>query len=220
MSTFRLITGVLGRTVLLPYFRKSFSDYRSNLTHARELQERFLLDRIRRCGKTTFGRQHAFDDITSVKDFQSRVPIRDYADMKPYLDAVTADDSLALIPEGERIIDFSCTTGTTGTPKVLPVTDVWLKNYQNYWRIWGTKTLIDNPGIFGNYWLQLTAPLDIGETANGRAISMVSSLSAKHQSRLFQSFYATPYELGAIQDPEIRQHAQIDGETGYQQECA
>lgn len=209
MSTFRLITGVLGRTVLLPYFRKSFSDYRSNLTHARELQERFLLDRIRRCGKTTFGRQHAFDDITSVKDFQSRVPIRDYADMKPYLDAVTADDSLALIPEGERIIDFSCTTGTTGTPKVLPVTDVWLKNYQNYWRIWGTKTLIDNPGIFGNYWLQLTAPLDIGETANGRAISMVSSLSAKHQSRLFQSFYATPYELGAIQDPEIRQHAQI-----------
>lgn len=209
MSAFRQITGFAGRSVLLPYFRRGFGGYRSNLKHARELQERFLLDRIKRCDKTTFGRQHAFDDIASVKDFQSRVPIREYAEMKPYLDAVAAGDSAALIPDGERIVDFSCTTGTTGSPKVLPVTDLWLRNYQDYWRIWGTKTLIDNPGIFGKYWLQLTAPLDVGETASGRAISMLSSLSAKHQSQLFQSFYATPYALGAIEDPEIRHHAQI-----------
>ena len=209
MSAYRTITKGVGKAILLPYFRTRYDGYRSNLTRARELQRRFLLERIKRCAKTSFGHQHAFADITSVEDFQNRVPIREYAEMKPYLEAVANGDSQALLPASERIIDFACTTGTTGTPKVLPVTDVWLKNYQNYWRMWGTKALIDNPGIFGKYWLQLTAPLDIGQTSNGRTISMVSSLSAKHQNRMFQSFYATPYELGAIDDPEIRQHAQI-----------
>jgi hypothetical protein len=38
--------------------------------------------------KTLFGREHDFENIRSVKDFQDRVPVADYEDLKPYIERV------------------------------------------------------------------------------------------------------------------------------------
>ena len=44
-------------------------------------QERQLLKLIQRARNTKFGKDHGFNTISSVKDFQQQVPLRKYEEM-------------------------------------------------------------------------------------------------------------------------------------------
>src|SRR5687767_11662757 len=45
---------------------------------AARVQERVLLRLVRHASHTRFGRDHGFEHIRTVADFQQRVPLRDY----------------------------------------------------------------------------------------------------------------------------------------------
>src|SRR5438874_6927520 len=45
------------------------------------VQERTLLDLLRQAARTQFGRDHRFDAIRTVADFQAAVPLRTYEDL-------------------------------------------------------------------------------------------------------------------------------------------
>ena len=47
---------------------------------AAAVQEKQLLKLVRKAAETRFGREHGFEHIHSVSDFQARVPLRDYED--------------------------------------------------------------------------------------------------------------------------------------------
>src|SRR5262252_8885070 len=46
-----------------------------------KVQERTLLSLVRHARRTRFGKDHRFDRIRSVADFQERVPLTDYEQM-------------------------------------------------------------------------------------------------------------------------------------------
>jgi hypothetical protein len=51
--------------------------------NAEKLQEKLLLDLVKSSEKTLFGLHHDFSGIKSVEDFQKKVKISDYEDLKP-----------------------------------------------------------------------------------------------------------------------------------------
>ncbi len=53
-----------------------------------ETQQTVFKSLIHSARETQFGEDHHFEKIKTVHDFRKRVPIRDYEDLKPYIDKV------------------------------------------------------------------------------------------------------------------------------------
>lgn len=92
------------------------------------IQERILARLVARAADTAFGREHRFDCISSVADFQARVPLRDYEAFWdrywrrpfPHLQGVTWPDPIPY---------FALSSGTTsGSTKYLPLTRPLLRS--------------------------------------------------------------------------------------------
>ena len=86
-----------------------------------ETQRAGLLRLIRRAGNTRFGREHGFDSIRDVSDFQHQVSLRRYEDFwRDYWQPVFPH--LGNISWPGRIPYFALTSGTTsGKTKYIPV---------------------------------------------------------------------------------------------------
>jgi hypothetical protein len=69
---------------------------------------------------TEFGKEHGFDSVATFDDFRSRVPIRHYEELAPWIDRAAAGEPRVLTTEDP--IRFWKTTGTTSTSKKIPVT--------------------------------------------------------------------------------------------------
>jgi hypothetical protein len=102
-----------------------------------EIQRRTLLGLTARAAKTRFGRDHDFDSIRSIDDFQRRVPLRTYEDLwKSYLAShYPIFDNLAW---PGRIPYIALTSGTTtGVTKYIPVSQAMVRSNQK-----AAKTMI------------------------------------------------------------------------------
>lgn len=69
--------------------------------------------------KTLFGREHNFEDIRSVPDFQEKVRVSDYEDLKPYIERVKRGQANILWTEVPEY--FAKTSGTTSGSKYIPI---------------------------------------------------------------------------------------------------
>ncbi|MGE5195631.1 MAG: GH3 auxin-responsive promoter family protein, partial [Deltaproteobacteria bacterium] len=127
---------------MIPLHARRFRRFEGLLQEARDVQRRWLFARVRRCRDTRFGRDHGFECVQTLADFRRQVPISTYDYFKPYIGAVARGDLAALVPAGETVDRFTITTGSTGTPKLNPVTSSWLKEYRHAWDIWGLKILL------------------------------------------------------------------------------
>ena len=70
--------------------------------------------------ETAFGKDHNFSKITSFKDFAKQVPIRDYEELKPYVDRMVLGEENVLWPA--KPLYFAKTSGTTSGAKFIPLT--------------------------------------------------------------------------------------------------
>ncbi|MFY1045304.1 GH3 auxin-responsive promoter family protein [Chryseobacterium sp. GP-SGM7] len=82
-------------------------------------QEKLLLSLVETAQKTLFGRTHHFETIKSVKDFQEKVPVADYEDLKPYIEKVKRGQRDILWIETPEY--FAKTSGTTSGSKYIPI---------------------------------------------------------------------------------------------------
>ncbi|WP_326981849.1 GH3 auxin-responsive promoter family protein [Chryseobacterium sp. MYb264] len=87
--------------------------------NAEKNQEDLLLSLVDTAKKTLFGREHDFESIKSVKDFQDRVPVGDYEVLKPYIERVKKGQANILWTETPEY--FAKTSGTTSGAKYIPI---------------------------------------------------------------------------------------------------
>ncbi|MGO4820051.1 MULTISPECIES: GH3 family domain-containing protein [unclassified Flavobacterium] len=83
-------------------------------------QEAVFKALIKEAKNTQFGVDHHFDQIKSVQDFAKQVPIRDYEDLKPYVDKVVKGEE-NILWKGKPLY-FAKTSGTTSGAKYIPLT--------------------------------------------------------------------------------------------------
>ncbi len=202
-ATQRAITA-FARAAAIPYYRWKLKRFESLLQTAAAVQRGHLFEKIRRCANTRFGRDHGFAKIRTVEDFRRQIPISRYEYLSPYIRSVSEGHLDTLFPADEELLAFACTTGTTGDPKLNPVTRRWLNEYKRSWEIWGVKGVLDHSWMIGSRILQLTGPGNLSQTPSGLSVGMVSSVAVRFQSPLVRSFYATPLEVADIAEPTAK----------------
>jgi len=82
-------------------------------------QERTFQQLIAAGKKTKFGKDHDFAGIRNYEDFKKRVPIRDYEDLKTYIEKVVKGEPDILWPGKPAY--FAKTSGTTSGTKYIPL---------------------------------------------------------------------------------------------------
>lgn len=76
---------------------------------------------IKQAKNTQFGRDHHFETIKTFNDFAQNVPIREYEDLKPYIEKIIKGQE-NILWRGKPIY-FAKTSGTTSGAKYIPLTD-------------------------------------------------------------------------------------------------
>ncbi len=199
----------VSRGVLSILRRSSCDAFERKLGCAADVQRDWLLNRVRLGRDTTFGIDHGFKHVQSLNDFRKQVPVAGYDHFAPYIDAVAAGETNALVPHSEKLLQFTITTGSSGVPKLNPVTNTWLKEYRDAWNVWGTKLFVDHPKRIGSRMLQMSGTWDMGTTKGGYQISMVSALLTKIQNPMLKPYYLIPDVVNLIPDPVARHYVAL-----------
>ena len=85
-----------------------------------ETQQKVFRQLISEAKNTSFGKDHDFESITSFEEFVNQVPVRDYEELKPYVDRVVSGEENVLWPG--KPLYFAKTSGTTSGAKYIPLT--------------------------------------------------------------------------------------------------
>ena len=87
--------------------------------NAVEDQHQLLLSLVKTAEKTLFGRERNFEEIKTIQDYQARVQIADYEDLKLYIEKVKKGQRNILWTETPEY--FAKTSGTTSGSKYIPI---------------------------------------------------------------------------------------------------
>ena len=71
-----------------PFAKRIYKKVQKWANNPIETQEKVFKNLITEATETAFGKDHDFISINTYEDFVKRVPIRDYEDLKPYVDRV------------------------------------------------------------------------------------------------------------------------------------
>ncbi len=82
-------------------------------------QEKIFQNLISRAAAAAFGRDHNFLKIKTYEDFRQAVPVRDYEDLKPYIEQIKNGEKDVLWPGLPAY--FAKTSGTTSGVKYIPM---------------------------------------------------------------------------------------------------
>ena len=197
------------RRLVLPGYDRQFRRFWNSLPHARAIQHDLLLRWVNRCQSSRFGRDHGFGSIRTLEDFRRQVPVSRYDYFAPYIAGVARGQHTDLFHPADTVRRFTITTGSTGIPKLNPVTAPWLKRYRSAWNLWGGKMLFDHPRIVGRKIMTIIGSWDMGTTEGGIPISMVSALLARSQRPIVRPFYAVPNDVTNIADPDSRYYTML-----------
>ncbi len=76
---------------------------------------------VRQAQHTAFGRDHGFADIATYEDFKKQVPVRDYEELKPYIDRILQGERNVLWKGKPAYL--AKTSGTTSGVKYIPISN-------------------------------------------------------------------------------------------------
>jgi hypothetical protein len=86
-----------------------------------ETQQKVFIKLIKDAQNTSFGIDHHFREINNYDDFKKQVPVRDYEDLRPYIDRVVAGEKDVLW--SGKPLYFAKTSGTTSGTKYIPISN-------------------------------------------------------------------------------------------------
>lgn len=82
-------------------------------------QSKVFKDLLEQAKATSFGKDHRFAEISSYEDFKKQVPVRDYEELRPYIERVVHGEPDVLWPGKPAY--FAKTSGTTSGVKYIPI---------------------------------------------------------------------------------------------------
>ncbi|MFZ1525203.1 MAG: GH3 auxin-responsive promoter family protein, partial [Saprospiraceae bacterium] len=90
-------------------------------------QEVIMKTLIKKGQNTVFGNDHHFDQIDSYEAFKKNIPVRDYEELRPYIDMIIDGKKDVLWPGKPKY--FAKTSGTTSGVKYIPITHESMPNH-------------------------------------------------------------------------------------------
>lgn len=191
------------KNIALIWAKKHIEKSKSFKTNAIQNQQELLLDLIKTAEKTLFGREHQFETIKSIEDFQKNVPVADYEDLKPYIEKVKKGQSKILWPDLPEY--FAKTSGTTSGSKYIPIS----KEAMPY-QIAGAQSAIfhyiekkNNANFVNGKMIFLQGSPEL-EEVNGVKTGRLSGIVAHHIPNYLQKNRLPSWETNCIEDWETK----------------
>ena len=103
--------------IFAAYIFKQTQKWANNPIETQQKVFKSLLDQAK---NTLFGTDHHFNEIKTFADFAKKVPVRDYEELKPYVDKMVQGEKNILWPG--KPLYFAKTSGTTSGAKYIPLT--------------------------------------------------------------------------------------------------
>ena len=172
-------------------------------------QQKVFEDLIRQAKNTQFGIDHHFDQIKTVEDFSNNVPVRDYEDLKPYIDKVVKGEE-NILWKGKPLY-FAKTSGTTSGAKYIPLTAASMPFHieaarnaiLHYIHETGNADFVDGKMIF----LQGSPILD---EKNGIKLGRLSGIVAHFVPKYLQKNRMPSWKTNCIEDWETKVNAIVE----------
>ncbi len=172
-------------------------------------QNKVFKNLIANATTTQFGKDHDFISINSYEDFVKRVPVRDYEELKPYIDKVVAGEK-NILWKGKPIY-FAKTSGTISGAKYIPITKESMPNHTEavrnaillYVAETGKTNFVNGKMIF----LQGSPVL---EEKNGIKLGRLSGIVAHYIPKYLQKNRMPSWETNCIEDWETKVNAIVD----------
>jgi len=150
---------------------------------------------------TLFGRHHGFGDLTPA-EYGRRVAIGDYEALRPYVTRALAGEPDVLT--AETPFTFASTSGTTGEPKMVPVTPASARAMADLMRLWTFHALRDHRPMLDGRVLTLVGAAVEGRTLGGAPYGAMTGLTYQRLPWLVRRRHALPYEVALVRDHETR----------------
>jgi hypothetical protein len=165
-------------------------------------QSNRLLDIISQNKRTAFGIEHGFDGIDSVEDFRERVPVRTYEGFEPYIKRMRTGEEGVLTAEVPLM--FGRTSGTTGSPKFIPITSSFYEDFSRTQKMWQLKMVGDHRKMLRGKILSVMSPEVEGYTECGIPYGAMSGYSYNNQYGITRGLQAVPYEVLCVSDFDLK----------------
>lgn len=163
-----------------------------------------ILKTLIKVGRTTeIGKADRLDQVNTYEEFRQAVPIRDYEQMRPFIDRIKQGKHNVLWKG--RPIYFAKTSGTTSGTKYIPITKDSIPNHINtarnallcYMAETGNTRFADGKMIF----LSGSPELErVGDIPTGRLSGIVNH----HVPRYLRTNQLPSYETNCIEDWETK----------------
>ena len=88
--------------------------------NAVKVQQDLMISLVKKARHTSFGKEHKFSEIKNYLDWKKNIPIRNYEDIKDYVQKII-DGEIDVLWPGKPIY-FCKTAGTTSGSKYIPIT--------------------------------------------------------------------------------------------------
>jgi hypothetical protein len=185
--------------------------WKNNPIVAQDKVFRALLNKAK---STAFGQDHGFETIKTYQDFKNSVPIRDYEQLRPYIERVVAGEANVLWPG--KPLYFAKTSGTTSGVKYIPISKESMPEHikaarnalLGYIYETGDTSFVNGKMIF----LQGSPVL---EKKSGINTGRLSGIVAHHVPAYLQKNRLPSYQTNCIEDWETKVDA-IVAETIHQ----
>lgn len=162
------------------------------------VQKKLLFRFLKKNKDTVYGREHSFGKIDSIDEYRRRVPIRGYEELRPYVERSAAGEKNILTKESPFL--FATTSGTTGVPKLIPVTKYSRNMKSKAMNLWLYYILRDHPDLFTGKVLAIVSPEIEKCTISGLPCGAETGHAYKNLPYFVRKFYVLPYSVLEIKD--------------------
>jgi hypothetical protein len=172
-------------------------------------QEKVFKELLTSAKETQFGKDHDFANIKTFQEFVKQVPIRDYEQLKPYVDRVVKGEE-NILWKGKPLY-FAKTSGTTSGAKYIPLTKESMPFHiqaarnaiLSYIQETGKADFVNGKMIF----LQGSPVL---EYKNGIQLGRLSGIVAHFVPKYLQKNRMPSWETNCIEDWETKVNAIVE----------
>lgn len=181
------------------------------------LQQKTFSDIIHEAKNTAFGADHHFNAIRNYEDFKKNVPVRDYEELRPYIERVVNGEENVMWPGKPAYL--AKTSGTTSGVKYIPISKESMPEHikaarnalLSYIYETGNADFVDGKMIF----LQGSPVL---AEKHGVSTGRLSGIVAHHVPGYLQKNRLPSYQTNCIEDWEEKVDAIVQ-ETAKEDMC-
>jgi hypothetical protein len=177
-----------------------------------EVQRKLLLKYLARNKNTEYGKKYHFSKVKSIDDYRMLVPLSDSETIFPYVERIKKGEDNILTKD--KVIFFGLTSGTTGNPKLIPVTNFSRRKKAETMGLWAYYISKDHPRALHGKILAIINPDDEELTDSGAPVGAESGHAYRNMPDIIKRFYAVPYSVFLIQDYESRYYCILRAALG------